>query len=585
MHHWRVPGIVRYGLQFPEGATAADIELICFNRGHTPEQGGLGRFEHLRNAIDLLWNEPRRRASAERKIAYDRDKDDAFIWNEWTELMMRGFCENQEVIVAGSGGSWKTTCMALYFLCFWLSSPHNTRVILTSTTGDGLRARVWKEVVHFWRAVNVGNLVQSRTMIQFLKGDDGAGIYGIAVESDGNVEKAVSKIIGRHNTNMGVGIDEMPTVSGAIVEAAVNLSTGAERFELKGVGNPDSHFDPHGLAAEPADGWDSISVDTETWRTKRGGLGIHLNGFNSPRIGNDDKFPGLIRRSDLERTAAQYGEDSPQMWKQRKGFWAPEGITKTVISETMITKFKAKEKAIWVRDFQKGAGLDPAFEGGDRCTLRFGFVGQIDGGVTAVALGDTKIIKLEVTSAEPLHYQIVRQVKEECLARGIGPDYFALDSTGEGGALASIFAREWSPAINQVEFGGRASEMPVSSINPRPSYQEYVNRVTELWFTFRTMMQNGQIRGLDDAAAIEFTKRKFEMEGNRTVVESKKKMKKRTGKSPDLADATVVLCELFRKKAHMELGNGAISRASSDDWNRVAKKMQVLDDAYLVAAD
>ncbi len=93
----------RYNLRFPDGATAADIELLCFARSHSPEMGGLGRFEHLRNAIDLLWNEPRRRAAAERKLPYDRDKDDAFIWNDWTELMMRGYCDNREVIVAGPG--------------------------------------------------------------------------------------------------------------------------------------------------------------------------------------------------------------------------------------------------------------------------------------------------------------------------------------------------------------------------------------------------------------------------------------------------------------------------------------------------
>lgn len=587
MVHGRAVPIDRYGLNFPDGATPADIELICFNRSQSPEQGGLGRFEHLRNAIDLIWNEPRRRAAAEAKKPYDRDKDDAFIWNEWTELMMRGFCENSEVIIAGPGASWKTTCMALYFLCFWLSSPHNTRVILTSTTGDGLRARVWKEVTHFYRAVSsVGNLVQSRTMIQFIKGDDGAGIYGIAVESDGNVDKAVNKIIGRHNTNMGVGIDEMPTVSGAIVEAAVNLSTGAERFELKGVGNPDSHFDPHGLMAEPADGWDAISVDSATWRTKRGGLGIHLNGRCSPRIGCDDKFPGLIRQSDIDRTAAQYGEDSPQMWKQRLGFWPPESLSKTIISESLITKFKATEKAIWVGEPKKGAGVDPAFEGGDRCVLRIGKVGMIDGGTIAMTCGKPITIKVDVSSQEPIHHQLARKIHEHCAAEDVPKDMLAIDSTGEGDGVASILIRDYGYNVLRVEFGGRASDAPVSVDNPKPAHQEWINRVTEIWYRFREILRAGQVRELDTETADEFCRRRYEMKGNLVQAETKRKMKARGARSPDYADAACVLAMLFFVKKLLGDWGGTFTKRKSDEWNRVARKMQLVDDdAYLVTSD
>lgn len=591
--------ITRYGLIFPEGATNADIELMCFARSHSHEQGGLGRYEHLHNAIDLIWNEPRRRAAAEQKKPYDPDKDDMFIWNEWTELMMRAYCDPasvirtdgpvefiNEVVVAGAGGTWKTTTGAMFFLCLWLSSPHNTRIILTSTTGDGLRARVWKELVHFWRAVNIGNLVQSRTMIQFQKGDDGAGIYGIAVESDGNVEKAVNKIIGRHNTHMGVFVDEMPTVSGAIVEAAVNLSTGAETFHFGGVGNPGSHFDPHGRIAEPEDGWESITVDSESWRTKRKGVCIHLDGRRSPRIGADDKFPGLIRQRDLDQTVTQHGEDSPQMWKQRYGFWAPEGLTKTVLSEAMIEKFRAREKAIWVGETKKGAGVDPAFEGADRCILRIGKAGVVDGGKIAMTAGVPIQIKLQTTSTEPIHYQLARQIHEQCEREEVAKDMLAIDSTGEGDGVASILIRDYGYSIERVEFGGRASSDPISKDNPKPAHQEWMNKVTEVWYRVRTILQNGQMRELDDATAAEFCSRRYELRGTLVQVEPKKQMKSRSGRSPDLADACAVLVMLFHKRGLLGDSGGSFTARISDDWNRVAKKMQLVDDeAYLVGAE
>lgn len=578
--------IVKYNRKWPPGSDPFAIELKCFDLGLTPEQGGLGRFEHLKNAIDIRWNWPRRMLAEKQKQFYDPDKHDAFIWNEWTEMMMRAFCDEREVVVAGPGSSYKTTTGAMFCLCYWLCSPNKTRVIITSTTGDGLRARVWKEISHFYRSVSeAGNLVQSRTMIQFVKGDDGAGIYGIAVESDGNVEKAVNKIQGRHNTNMAIFVDEMPTVSGAIVEAGVNLETGAERFKFIGVGNPDSHFDPHGRMAEPEHGWDSITVDTEKWRTQRGGICIHLDGRRSPRIGNDDKFPGLIRQQDLERTASQYGDDSPQMWKQRYGFWCPEGISKTVLSESDIVKFRAKDKAIWVAGFKKAAGLDPSFEGNDLCVLQIVKFGKIDGDKTAIEFHKRHIIKTKTMTDlldNPRHYQIVQQVKQICVDEGIPPERFGLDSTGEGGGLASIFSKEWSNAINPIEFGGRASPNAISDTTPdtkdRPKkgFEEYLNRVTELWYQVRVLVRNGQIRGLDDDAAIEFCKRFYKLQGNMLVVESKTLMKARTGNSPDKADACCVAVATVLEN-DSSFGRMLKSEETSDQWKELAQKYQCLN--------
>jgi hypothetical protein len=269
----------------------------------------------------------------------------------------------------------------------------------------------------------------------------------------------------------------------------------------------------------------------------------------------------MLRQRDIDRTRDLYGEDSPQFWRERIGYWAPQGVQKTVLSPALINKFRAREKPVWVGDYTLGAALDPAFEGGDRCILRIGKCGLLDDekantnifsvnqkGKLGIGLEDLITIKTSATSQEPIHYQIVRQVRDICSGRGIAPFNFALDSTGEGGGLASIFQREWSTEILCVEFGGRASDRPVSSTNNKRADQEYVNKVTELWHSFRNFVTDGLIRGLDDETATEFCRRYWEFRGNLIVVESKKDMKERTRRSPDLADATVVLCEMFRQR-------------------------------------
>lgn len=600
--------VEKYGLSFPDGTTPATVELKCFHEAWMREHSGLSRYDHLRRAIDLIWNEPRRQYAAARGSEYDERKHDAFIWNEWTELMMQGFCEGHwATCVWGPNASWKTTSAAVFALCSWYASPIDTNVVLTTTSLPGLRKRIWKEISRFHRWANpgFGHVNNTDFAIRWQKGSDEAGIFGIPTgQDDGDIQKAVDKIIGFHAKNVVAVLDEGQATNQAIVKGSSSLEAGADRFQLIMLGNPDSELDSLGQMSEPVDGYDSISVEMERWETKRG-ICLHLDGLESPRVKEGDEFyPGLLRQIDIDNEAKAYGIDSPEFWRTRRGFLAPQGSTRTVLSSAMIKKFRARESAIWVSGFKMGAGLDPAFEGGDRCILRFAKCGEFAGtapvfddppgsftpireprkGTVGIELGERVQIKVSATSEEPIHYQIVRQVKDECEKRGIGPDYFALDATGEGGGLASIFQREWSPLITLVEFGGRASQMPVSEHNKKPSDQEYLYRVTELWYQFRVMLQNGQIRGLDLNTAVEFCQRLYVMVGNLKKVESKKEMKLRTKKSPDDADAVVVVTELFRQKEHLSIG-GDSPHSVDNSWANFLKKNDTYDpEAYLVQA-
>jgi hypothetical protein len=227
---------------------------------------------------------------------------------------------------------------------------------------------------------------------------------------------------------------------------------------------------------------------------------IHLDGLKSPNlIAGRALYPGMLGQSDLDNTIDIYGVDSPQFWQMRRGYWTPEGIQKTILTMPMIVKGRAKDRATFDVDYVQGASLDPAFEGGDRCVLRFGKCGN-EQGKKVLSLGEKIFIQTKAVPDDPIHYQIVRQVREECQKRGVPPHLFALDSTGEGGGLASIFQREWSREILCVEFGGRPSKHPVSQTNPKRADQEYDRRVTELWFFFRLLVQNEQV-GLDDETA------------------------------------------------------------------------------------
>ncbi len=561
-------------IEVPKNANPATRELCLFWAEDSEH-----KFHHLARAIDQLWN---------------AQQPDAFMWNEWSELMMQTFCEEEWITITAAAAAWKTTSAALFCLASWYSSPHDTVVICTSTTLPGLRRRIWKEITRYWRIQPcMGHPIQSQNCIQWRKGSDDAGIFGIACDI-GEINKAVGKIIGFHAPNVVVVVDEMPYTSEAIVEACTNLRTGCERFKFIGLGNADDPSDPHGRACEPENGWDSINPEMQSWRTRRG-ICLHLDARESPNVkAGKILYPGLVNQQDIDNTIHDYGEDSPQFWAQRRGFWAPEGVQKTVLSWPMLTKFKAMEKPVWISGFSQGAALDPSFEGRDRCVLRFLKCGEIevDGQPRlTVDLGEYTLLKVKASQNpddEDIHYQIMRQCRDECEKRGIEPNMFAYDSTGEGGGLGSIIAREWSPRILGVEFGGKASDRPVSEINPRPSHQEYFNKVTELWIGgIKVLVMNGQVRGMDRDTANEFCKRQYEMKGKLMMVETKTKMKARMGRSPDLADSAVIGVELFRTRMGLMTASGVIGKKATDDFTDFAKKMDFSSDPdnYLIEAE
>jgi hypothetical protein len=555
----------KYGVTFRDGISESVIELqMAFDVGSgvgslRKAKGYLGPFEHLKRATDLIVN-----MGNERGI----------IWNEWSEKILRvlveGYHRGGEVVIAGPSASWKSTCVAWFIVAAWLSDPLRTKCPVSSTSLGSLRELLWKDILKFYRVsrANFGNVIQHpHPKIQTLKGDDSSGIYGVAVEQ-GDTEAAIERLKGRHAPKVIVGIDEGPGALPAIVDACVNLRSGCEKFMLIMMGNPLSYFDQHGRLAEPEKGWSSVSVESSMWNTKRGGVCLHLDGLKAPNVlAKKKKYPGMLSQEDLDSTAQQYGENSPRFWQERRGFWPPEGITKTVLTPSIIETFRARERATWVGETVMGAALDPAFEGGDRRVLRFGKYGEIDvtkkewtpnglefgkenERLAVIEFGEIMLLKIDITSSEPIHYQLARQVRDECAARGVASKYFALDVSGEGGGLAAILKREWALDFLEIEFGGLASERKLSAVNPRKGREEYANRVSELWYQFRYAVERGQVRGLDAETAQEFCQREYEMTGTpaRVVVEPKKKMKDRIGHSPDLADAAVVMWELFRQR-------------------------------------
>ena len=275
----------------------------------------------------------------------------------------------------------------------------------------------------------------------------------------------------------------------------------------------------------------------------------------------------------------------------------PRGLaSRRVITRQMCLKFRALEDPVWKDTNRKKIGfLDAAYRGvgGDRCVfgwLEFGEEASTPTGsevVSAIlsqsptslsgnhilALSETMVVPVKMGLSETPEDQIAQFVKGQCESIGIDPSNFFFDSTGRG-SLMNAFGRLWSPLVNGVEFGGAASkDRKVSADIDVVCYDHYFNMVTELWFNASYLIQSGQFRGMTEDVMAEGCMREWGWQGKRIQVETKDKMKIKSGRSCDLFDSLVVGVEGARRRGFIIKRQAAVAHKRVDNrWKRDLKE-------------
>jgi len=555
--------IERYGIEFPDGTPEATMALAGYSKSIVLEEDRGDRAKIMLECIRLLWSE------------------NVFRISLWTERRVRTFCSESFFTMWGPSSAGKTTDMAAIVLIHWLSAPHFTTCTVCSTTRPSLTQRIFGEIVRLYKSLDnpPGEYKKAQTAI--ILGDDNSknGIFGVAVLI-GTVDEAMGNMIGKHNRRNVLVVDEMQATREAAVAAVSNLQ-GGEDFHFVGIGNPTSRTDPLGRYSEPVGGWGSINMGMEEWPTKWGKC-LFFDGRKSPAIKEPHKYPYLLKKADIEQRIKWYGENSPRYWSQTIGFIPPEGLLRTLFAESFFVKYHCKEKVVWANGYKTLSSLDPAFAlGGDRCVQRFARFGKDTTGTFVIEFQEPIIIPLEMSEAEPMNFMTARKVKENCLAHGVDPQDFGMDISGTQTALADIIESEWARGIMRVQFGGAPTNLPISMEENVTAKERYANRVTELWQTFYQFGRYGHIRGLDDDTIREFCSRELLEKLNPVCIEPKSLMKVRTERSPDFADAAVIMTALVRERLGITPGYGSRSASNSETFDATGVDIDDPNKMYL----
>jgi len=572
-----------------------EIERDCYLKCMDGQQAGymLGAAEHFIRYTNIICQR------------HPKPPEPVFEWNPNAVEILNRHIEYRFLSVEGHASSSKTRTMAAIGVFNFLASPHNTAVLLTSTTLKDSRHRIWGDVELIWQHAGEffqwwshangiatynkweealpGELVSSQGFIRYRQGTKQSDKFGLMLISGdrSKVQEGVGKIKGFKAKRMFVLLDELADMPEAVIKAVEsNLAANIETRIISGQ-NPVDHYDTGGKFSTPSEeegGWQGITLDSTFWKTVNPdtntprGACLRFDGEKSPNVTSKKKlWSGLLTYEGYEDGRKRLGEESPEFYQQYRGFRCPTGASDSIFCSADIVKYDGAKKAIWGHEGTRMcAGFDPSFShGGDRAVLFPAKVGRMSNGLMGIEFQQHIILDQGLKASDSKHEQVIAKLIEKCRELQIPLQNLAIDITGGGDPLAALIARDWGNDFIRVSFGSKASEIPVSLTDRRKGCDRFHNMTAELWYVGRDLLRSGQMRGISADLAQELCQRHYETRNGRIKVESKEDMKARIGKSPDIGDGGCLALFAARKNlglSSMEKARVEQKTASRDPW-------------------
>lgn len=532
--------VEKYGYKVPVGTPVLALELNAYRDNITPEMGGLGAEQHFKKAFRIMWP--------------------SYEWNDWVEMIVSAFCRYRYISIIGHQRASKTFTNAHVAWLDYCANPFNTLTSLSTVTFEGLKLRMWSDLMLAGETAAVKQPFTIRNTTNELRvyptevsreSGEKYQIKGMALDRG---QDAVGRVKGSHAPRVRLFIDEAENVPAVIYDALDNPMSAPDAKAVM-LFNPLLWTSPAGKLCLPKNGLGSIRDTDLYWETKLG-ICLHLDGLQSPNIIQHKKvFTGLLTQFDVDAVRTKSGENSVAWWSRVRGFPPPDGMVSQIFPSQIIEKGKP---AI-IFDFapEPCCTLDPAFDA-DNCVLHFGMKGKLRDGRTAISGTKTHVVQFKVGGdAELRDFQVRDTVITQCKAGGIKPANFIMDRSGSGRGVFAMIHKDWSAEIHGVDYGGEATERPIRSDENDRCCDVYEKFVTELWMRARECIADGILGGLSNLNELtieDLSSRLYETKevtkGTVIVAETKREMKKRLGRSPDFGDAFVQFGELLIRDGH-----------------------------------
>ena len=417
------------------------------------------------------------------------------VLDDWQVEVLEAVAARQRVALKASKGPGKSTVLAWVALWFLATRPH-PKVVATSITGDNLRDGLWTEIAKWlgrseflrasfeWTSERVASVEHPETWWASAR----------TWPRSGDASQQADTLAGLHADHVLFLVDEAGGIPDAVVAAAeAGLANASEEHgreaKLLLAGNP-THLEGPLYRA--------CTSERPLWWVKE--------------ISGDPDDPQRAPRVSAEWAREQiskYGRDNPWVLVNVFGKFPPSSANTLLgVEEVEAATKRMLPRGTW-EDEPKVLGIDVARYGDDRSVLfpRQGFA----------AMQPTVLRNLSTMELVGQAARLIDRWR---------PDAVFVDSATFGAGVIDRLLQLGYPVLG-VDFGGK----PVTA-------GKFANRRAEMYFALAEWVRaGGALPSGHPELTAELTAPTYKFDNaNHLLLEKKAEVKKRTGRSPDLAD-------------------------------------------------
>jgi hypothetical protein len=327
---------------------------------------------------------------------------------------------------------------------------------------------------------------------------------GFATKADSGEDEA-TRVLGIHNEDMLIVLDEAPGVADPIWAAIDRLITNP-RVKVLVIGNPIY----------------STGKFVECFKDPKFNK-ITVSVFDSPNYLQDKEVvPGLAGRDFVKYVKDKFGEGTNQ-WKSMITGEIPDNDIDSLIQVDWIEKAEKRTEFSPPYKFIKKFVVWDVADGGNDSHIIKAFENTRE-------IEEVEIYGKKVEEVEPYVWRLLRKVQGNCIV---------VDADGIGRVALSLLEQASDKSTTIIGYAGSSTEVNEP--------ENFAYKRHEAHWRTREMFEQGKVILIPNAlqkeelAAVKLVEHRKGF----IAVEPKKDLKRRIGRSPDRGDCIVMMCGAF----------------------------------------
>lgn len=455
----------------------------------------------LKAAVDRKQAAGRAERWAQDPASWVQDRLSQMVWSKQREIM-ESVRDNRKTAVRSCHGAGKSHVASLV-VSWWLDAhpPGEAFVVTTAPTSAQVRAILWRYIRRMHKSAGLPGRVNQ---VEWLIDEELVAFGRKPADAD------ESAFQGIHAPYVLVVLDEACGIPESLWIGAEAITTGPW-CRILAIGNPDNSASHFYKVSQPGSGWNAVRISA----------------YDTPNF-TGEKVPEIVAVSLISK---EWVEEKQHEWGTGNALFRSkvEGEFTLDAADTVVRSSDVATCRLDTEAKYSPAELSPIELGVD-----------VGGGLDETVVRERRGIlagrewRIRTDRPEKIAPLVLRAIRES------GATAVKIDSIGVGFGVIG----ELRNAASRHEHNARIIGVNVSE-NPRDK-KKFANLRAEMWWTIGREMSSQGLWDLSkmenaDITAAELLQPRWELDTKgRIIIEPKDKIRDRTGKSPDHADALLL---------------------------------------------